>query len=368
MKKNIYVTQPSLPDLEDFIVYLRQIWESKMLTNNGPFHQQFEKELADFLGVKHISVFTNTTLALMISLRALEIKGEVITTPYTFVATSHALHWNNIKPVFCDIKYADGNIDESKIEALITPETSAIMPVLTYGHPCDFKKISEIAKAHGLKVIYDAAHAFNVKEDGASVLNFGDLAILSFHATKIFNTFEGGAIICHDQKTKERIDYLKNFGFKDEVTVVGPGINAKMNEFQAALGLLQLKKVNSYIEKNKAIHDIYENALKNIKGIGLFAKKQSIDYNYSYYPILVKDDFPLTRDQLYDKLKKNGIYARRYFYPLVTEFKPYNSMVKAKSDLEIAYKVADQILCLPIYPGLASDEVDRIINLIYEEK
>lgn len=368
MKKNIYVTQPSLPDLEDFIVYLKQIWESKTLTNNGPFHQQFEKELANFLGVKYISLFSNATLALIISLRVLEIKGEVITTPYTFVATTHVLYWNNIKPVFCDIKYADCNIDESKIESLITTKTSAIMPVHVYGNPCNLEKINEIVKTHGLKVIYDAAHAFNVKENGTSILNFGDLAILSFHATKIFNTFEGGAIICHDQKTKERIDHLKNFGFKDEVTVVGPGINAKMNEFQAALGLLQLKKVNSYIEKNKAVHDLYGNALKNIKGIGLFAKKQLIDYNYSYYPILVKDDFPLTRDQLYDKLKKNGIYARRYFYPLVTEFSPYNSMVNAKSDLKIAYKVANQILCLPIFPELANEDVARIINLIYEEK
>lgn len=368
MEKNtIYVTRPSLPDLVEFMPYLQQIWNCRILTNNGPFHQQFEQELTKFLGVEYVSLFANGTLALMAALYALKISGEVITTPYTFVATPHALYWNNIRPVFCDIKLADGNIDESKIEALITPKTAAIFPVHVYGNPCNTARIQEIAAAHGLKVIYDAAHAFNIKENGASILNAGDLSVLSFHATKTFNTFEGGATICHDKKMKEEIDYIKNFGFKDELTVIRAGINAKLNEFQAALGLLQLKKVKGYIEKNKVIYQAYQRAFQNVVGIRLFEKRPSVDYNYSCCPLLIGPDFPLTRDQVYEKLKQHGIYARRYFYPLVSDFPPYNTDTdNGRNNLPVARAVASRVLCLPIFPDLPLATVHTITQLICE--
>jgi dTDP-4-amino-4,6-dideoxygalactose transaminase len=359
----IFVTQPSLPPLEEFIPYLQKIWDNKILTNNGEFHQTLEVELAKFLGVKYVSLFSNGTLALITALQALRIKGEVITTPFTFVATTHSLYWNNIKPVFCDIKSEDGNIDETKIEKLITPETTAILPVHVYGHPCNVEEIQRIADNHGLKVIYDAAHAFNVKKDGESILNFGDLSILSFHATKIFNTFEGGAIISNDIKTKQRIDYLKNFGFENETTVITPGINAKMNEVQAAMGLLQLDYIEGYISKSKAIFEYYKNEIVAIKGLKFFEQKEGVTYNYSYFPILVEEDYPLTRDQLYDFFKENNIYVRRYFYPLVTDFSPYKDM-KYSTTLPTANNIASKILCLPIYPFLEKSTQDKIINLL----
>ncbi|RIZ72151.1 MAG: DegT/DnrJ/EryC1/StrS family aminotransferase, partial [Methylococcales bacterium] len=311
----IYVTQPLLPDLADFIPYLEQIWASKRLTNSGPFHQQLEQSLCDYLGVKHLCLFANGTLALVTALQALRITGEVITTPYTFAATGHALLWNGIKPVFVDIDPVTLNLDPDKIEAAISPQTTAIMPVHCYGQPCDVIAIQKIADNYGLKVIYDAAHAFAVQYQGRSVLNHGDLSILSFHATKVFNTFEGGAIICHDAKTKQRIDHLKNFGFADEVTVVAPGINGKMSEINAAFGLLQLKGIDEALEKRKWVDTIYRQCLATIKGIVCPLGMGEKATNYAYFPILVQSDYPLTRDALYQKFRDNNVQVRRYFYP-----------------------------------------------------
>ncbi|MBF0575884.1 DegT/DnrJ/EryC1/StrS family aminotransferase [Dysgonomonas sp. GY617] len=366
MSKNIFVTQPALPPLEEFIPYLQNIWDNKWLTNNGPFHQQFEEELAKYLGVKYLSVFSNGTLALITALQALRITGEVITTPYSFVATTHSLWWNNIKPVFVDIESQYLNIDPNKIEAAITPKTTAIMPVHVYGNPCYVQRIQDIADTYGLRVIYDAAHAFGVKKDGNSILNWGDLSIMSFHATKVFNTIEGGAIICQDEKTKQRIDLLKNFGFKDEVTVIEPGINAKMNEVQAAYGLLQLKHVDSYISRRKEIADLYDKLLSGTKGITLMSIDKDVDHAHPYYPILINTkEYGLSRDTLYEKLKESSIYGRRYFYPLISEFPTYRGLASASKDnLPIANKVADEVLCLPIYPDLSNNEIETICNLI----
>ncbi len=364
--KPIFVTQPSLPPLEEFYKSLKIIWESKWLTNNGPFHQQLEKELCKFLGVKHISLFSNGTLALITALQALQIKGEVITTPYSFVATTNALWWNNIKPVFVDIEPQTFNIDASKIVEAITNKTTAILPVHVYGNPCNIKKINAIAKKYNLKVIYDAAHSFGVTLKDKSVLNFGDLSILSFHATKVFNTFEGGAIICHDKKMKQHIDDLKNFGFRDEITVVTPGINAKMNEFQAALGLLQLKHLKKEILKRKIIAEIYYNELKDIKGINISLPSKDISYNYSYFPILIDTTlFGKSRDDLYTFMRTNNIFCRKYFYPLISDFSTYKELdSSSSSNLPIATEVSKRVLCLPIYPDLEIDEVSRIANLI----
>lgn len=361
----IYVTQPALPPLEDFIPYLQQIWDNKILTNGGPFHQQLEKALCDYLGVKHISLFTNGTLALVTGLQALRITGEVITTPYSFVATSHSLLWNGIKPVFVDIDPNTLNLDPDKIEAAITPQTTAIMPVHCYGHPCDIDRIQQIADNYGLKVIYDAAHAFGVQCHCGSVLNHGDLSILSFHATKVFNTFEGGAIVCPDAKTKQRIDHLKNFGFVDEVTVVAPGINGKMSELNAAFGLLQLKGIDEALQKRKAIDALYRSGLADVKGIHCLANAGEEVANYSYFPILVQPDYPLGRDALNQKLKDNGIYARRYFYPLISDFPMYRGLPSAAhSNLPIANKAANEVICLPIYPILEASDQEKIISLI----
>ena len=367
MKENIYVTQPALPPLEEFIPYLEKIWDNKWLTNNGPFHQQFEKELADYLGVKHLSVFSNGTLALITALQALRITGEVITTPFSFVATTHSLWWNNIKPVFVDIEDKYFNIDPSKIEAAITPQTTAIMPVHVYGNPCNVEEIQRIADIYGLRIIYDAAHAFGVRKNGQSILNWGDLSILSLHATKVYNTIEGGAIICQDEKTKQRIDLLKNFGFKDEVTVIEPGINAKMNEVQAAFGSLQLKHVDNYIAKRKEITDLYTQLLKDIDGITYMENdSEEISYNYAYFPIRVNTSiYGKSRDELYYKLQEYGIFGRRYFYPLISEFPTYKGLPSAKTDnLPISTRVAKEVICLPIYPELELAEIQRICDLI----
>ncbi|MCK9216991.1 MAG: DegT/DnrJ/EryC1/StrS family aminotransferase [Firmicutes bacterium] len=363
----ILVTQPVMPSLHEFIPYLEKIWESKWLTNNGQFHQQLESELADYLGVKYVSLFANGTLALLTALQTLKISGEVITTPYSFVATTNALWWNNLKPVFVDIDPDYHNLDPEKIAAAITPNTTAIMPVHVYGNPANVERIQEIADIYGLKVIYDAAHAFGVNYKGTSVLNYGDLSILSFHATKVFNTFEGGAIISHDEKTKKRIDYLKNFGFADEVTVTAPGINSKMNEVQAAFGLLQLKGLNTNIEKRKAIAEQYNEGLKGIKGIKLFNEFPGTkDYNYAYYPIFIDErEYGKSRDELYFHLKENGIFGRRYFYPLISNFPIYKGLESSNiGNLEIANITAKKVICLPIYPDLASFEIDRIIKLL----
>lgn len=363
--KPIYVTQPVLPPLEEFIPYLQEIWDNKILTNGGPFHQQLEQELCFYLGVKHLALFTNATLALVTALQALRITGEVITTPYSFVATSHSLLWNGIKPVFVDIDPNTLNLDPAKIEAAITPQTTAIMPVHCYGHPCDTDAIQQIADNYNLKVIYDAAHAFAVQDAQGSVLRHGDLSVLSFHATKVFNTFEGGAIICPDAKTKQRIDHLKNFGFVDEVTVVAPGINGKMSEFNAALGLLQLKGIDAAIQKRKAIDAHYREELVGTKGIHCLADAGEQVANYAYFPVLVQPDYPHSRDALYQKLKDNGIYGRRYFYPLISDFPMYRGLPSAaQSNLPAAKKAANQVICLPIYPVLEASDQDKIISLI----
>lgn len=365
-KKHILVTQPVLPNLKDFIPYLEEIWESKWITNDGKFHKQFEIELAEFLGVKYVSLFTNGTLALMTALQTLRITGEVITTPYTFVATTNALVWNGLKPVFVDIDSKTGNIDPEKIESAITKDTTAILPVHVYGNPCDMVAIQSIADTYGLKVIYDAAHAFNVKTNNTSVLNHGELSILSFHATKVFNTIEGGAIICHDKKIKTRIDYLKNFGFAGESTIIASGINAKMNELQAAYGILQLKSVNDNITKRKRIAKSYNSILSDIDGIRTLNIDSSIEYNYPYYPIFINENiYGKSRDNLYEFLNKNNIYGRRYFFPLVSTFSMYKSLDSAnENNLRNAHDMAEQVICLPIYPDLALNDVDRIIKLI----
>lgn len=363
--KDIYVTQPSLPPLDDFVDSLREIWNSKRLTNNGKFHKEFEKQLTDFLGVKYISLFANGTLALMSALQTLRISGEVITTPYTFAATSHALWWNGIKPVFVDIDPVYGNLDPQKIEAAITPKTTAIVPVHVYGNPCSIDRIQKIADTFGLKVIYDAAHAFGVTKNNSSVLNFGDLSVLSFHATKAFNTIEGGAIICHDEKTKQRIDYLKNFGFAGETSIIAPGINAKMNELQAAFGLLQLKTFMDQVKKRQGITSQYKKLLTNVEGIRFMEEMINVSHNYSYFPVFIDKDYPLTRDELYNKLKENNVYGRRYFYPLISDLTVYKTLPSAKpSNLPEAKKIADEVICLPIYPDLTKTQQEFIINCI----
>jgi len=364
--KPIYVTQPALPALEDFIPYLKQIWENKILTNNGPYHRQLEKELAEFLGVPYISLFANGTLALVTALQVLRITGEVITTPYSFVATTHSLWWNNIKPVFVDIEPEFGNLDPEKIEAAITPKTTAIMPVHVYGNPCMVERIQEIADIYGLKVIYDAAHTFGAKYKGQSICNYGDLSILSFHATKVFNTMEGGAIICHDAATKKRIDYLKNFGIAGETKVMAPGINSKMNEMQAALGLLQLKDYPGNAEKRKTITEIYRRELAETIGITLLPEQENTLANHAYYPIFVNEkEYGMSRDELYEKLKQNNIFGRRYFYPLISEFSMYKSLESAKpTNLPVATRMADEVICLPIYPELELSSVKRIIEVL----
>ena len=365
MKKNIYVTQPYLPPLEEFIPYLERIWENKILTNGGPFHQELEHALCKYLGVKHIALFTNATIALITALQALRITGEVITTPFSFVATSHSLLWNGIKPVFVDIDPNTLNIDPTKIEAAITPQTTAIMPVHCYGHPCDVDAIQKIADTYNLKVIYDAAHAFGVQCDCGSVLNHGDLSILSFHATKTFNTFEGGAIVCPDAKIKNYIDQLKNFGFVDEVTVNVAGINGKMSEINAAFGLLQLKYINEALASRKKVDALYRSQLNGTKGIECLQDSGEEVANYSYFPILVGEDYPLSRDELYQKLKDNGIYTRRYFYPLISDYPMYcNLPSAAQTNLQVSNNSAQKVLCLPIYPSLDSDDQMQIISIL----
>ena len=363
--KPIYVAQPQLPPLEEFIPYLEKIWESKILTNNGPYHRQLEQALCEHLGVKHIALLTNGTVALVTALQALRITGEVITTPYSFVATAHSLLWNAIKPVFVDIDPMTLNMDPARIEAAITPQTTAIMPVHCYGHPCDVDRIQKIADNYGLKVIYDAAHAFGVQCCGASVLNHGDLSVLSFHATKVFTTFEGGAIVCPDAKTKQRVDHLKNFGFVDETIVVAPGINGKMSEFNAALGLLQLKGIDEALRRRKAIDARYRGALARVAGIHCLRDAGETVANYAYFPILVRPGYPLSREALYRKLRDNGVYARRYFYPLISDFPMYRGLPSAAhSNLPVASKAASEVLCLPIYPALSDEQVDSVVELV----
>lgn len=361
----IYVTQPFLPELSELMPYLEQIWARRYLTNSGPCHQEFEIALARHLGVEHVSVFANGTLALLIALRALRIVGEVITTPFSFVATSHVLTWNRIRPIFVDIDPKTFNLDPEKTEAAITPETTAILPVHVYGTPCNVDRIADIAAQYNLRIIYDAAHAFDMKYRNQSILSFGDLSVLSFHATKVFNTFEGGAIVCHSAQMKLRIDRLKNFGFVDEDTVAELGINAKMNEFQAALGLVQLKHVADAIARRRRVYERYRDALSHCKGISLPKPLEAVESNYAYFPILVRSDYRLSRDGLYAHLRQNGIFARRYFYPLISDFPMYRHLSSsARSNLEVAHRVASEVLCLPIYPTLITQDVDRICSLV----
>lgn len=375
----ITVTSPLLPDLGEFEEYLKKIWDAKWITNNGQFHQQLEKALAEYLGVPYVSLFTNGTLPLLTALQALRITGEVITTPYSFVATTHSLWWNGIKPVFVDIDPNTGCMDPEKIEAAITPKTTAIMPVHVYGKPCNVDAIQAIADKYGLKVIYDAAHAFGVKvnssisktlskseDDYVSVLNAGDLSTLSFHATKVYNTIEGGAMIMHDEKMKKRIDYLKNFGFADEVTVVGPGINSKMDEIRSAYGLLNLKQVDQAIANRKHVAEEYRKALANVEGITVWNDIDGIQNNYSYFPIFIDaEKYGMTRDELYFKMKEQNVWGRRYFYPLISEFSTYRGLDSASpSNLPNAHKMADTVLCLPMHHALSEEDIQRVISTI----
>jgi dTDP-4-amino-4,6-dideoxygalactose transaminase len=364
----VFITQPDLPPLEEFDVLLSEIWKVKVLTNNGSFHKKLEEALAEYLGVKYISLFSNGTLALMTALQAMRITGEVITTPFSFVATTHSLWWNNIKPVFADIDSEYFNLDPEKVEAAITPLTTAIMPVHVYGNPCKISHFQKLADTYGLKLIYDAAHAFGVKDRGNSILNCGDLSILSFHATKVYNTIEGGAIVSPDEKTKKRIDYLKNFGFVDEVTVIEPGINAKMNELQAAYGLLQLKYIDACIAKRKFIAASYRRQLVGIPGVRHLNDIKGVDHNYSYFPILIDAAlYGITRDELYEKLKKYNIFGRRYFYPLISHFPTYKGLISARSEnLPNAERIAKMVICLPIYSGLEDEKIELICDIIKE--
>lgn len=393
--KLITVTSPLLPDLEEFNEMLKQIWDSKWITNNGQFHKQLEKELAGYLGVPYISLFTNGTLPLLTALQALRITGEVITTPYSFVATTHSIWWNGCKPVFVDIDPRTGNLDPEKIEAAITPKTTAIMPVHCYGKPCDVRRIKEIADTYGLKVIYDAAHAFaleipkneaDYKEafdeaanalqpseptkfkevETESILNWGDMSTLSFHATKVYNTIEGGAMIMHDAETKKRIDYLKNFGFANEVTVVGPGINSKVDEMRSAYGLLNLRKVDAAIEARRQVANRYREALRKVDGITFFEDMPGVKHNYSYFPCFIDaEKYGMTRDELYFKMKEANVLGRRYFYPLISEFSTYRGLESARPEnLPNAHKMADSVICLPMHHELSEEDIERIIKLI----
>ncbi len=368
MDNKITVTSPLLPDLDEFNEMLKEIWASKWITNNGQFHQQLEKALADYLKVPYVSLFTNGTLPLITALQALRISGEVITTPYSFVATTHALWWNGIKPVFVDIDWKTGCIDPNKIEAAITPKTTAIMPVHVYGKPCDTEAIQQIADKYGLKVIYDAAHAFGVEVNGESILKAGDMSTLSFHATKVYNTIEGGAMVMHDEKTKKRIDYLKNFGFAGETEVVAPGINSKMDEMRSAYGLLNLKQVDAAIEARHQVAIKYREALRNVEGIEFWDDLPGVKHNYSYFPIFVHSSYGMTRDELYFKMKEQGVLGRRYFYPLISDFTTYRGLPSAtKENLPVATKMANEVICLPMHHALTEEDVERILNCIIKK-
>ena len=365
-EKQITVTAPLLPDLEEFNALLKEIWDSKWITNNGSFHKQLEKELAEYLKVPYISLFTNGTLPLLTALQALRVTGEVITTPYSFVATTHSIWWNGCKPVFVDIDPATGNIDPDAIEAAITTKTTAIMPVHVYGKPCDTKRIQEIADKYGLKVIYDAAHAFGVEVDGESILKAGDMSTLSFHATKVYNTLEGGALVMHDAETKKRIDYLKNFGFAGETTVVAPGINSKVDEVRAAYGIINLRQVDAAIEARHQVAIKYREALRPVDGITFMDDMPGVKHNYSYFPIFIDaEKYGMTRDELYEKMKSHNVLGRRYFYPLISTFSTYRGLPSAAPEnLPKAHKIADSVICLPMHHELSAEDVDRVLELI----
>ena len=365
-EKLITVTSPLLPSLEEFVPMLRDIWDRKWLTNNGHYHRELERALCEYLKVPYVSLFTNGTLPLMCALQALRVTGEVITTPYSFVATTHALWWNGIKPVFVDIDPETCNLDPDKIEAAITPRTTAIMPVHVYGKPCDTARIQAVADKYGLKVIYDAAHAFGVEVDGKSILEAGDMSTLSFHATKVYNTVEGGALVCHDEQTKQRIDYLKNFGFAGETTVIAPGINGKMDEVRSAYGLLNLRQVDAAIGARRRVAVRYRDALRGVPGLRVMEDMPGVRHNYSYFPVFVDAAaFGMTRDELYFRMKERGVLGRRYFYPLITDFSTYRGLESARPEnLPVATRIADSVICLPMYHDLTDGDVDRVIGLI----
>lgn len=363
-EKQITVTSPLLPSLDEFQGLLKEIWDSKWITNNGQFHRQLEKELAEYLKVPYISLFTNGTLPLITALQALRITGEVITTPYSFVATTHSLWWNGIKPVFVDVDPANCSLDPNKIEAAITPKTTAIMPVHCYGKPCDTRAIQEIADKYGLKVIYDAAHAFGVEVDGESILNAGDMSTLSFHATKVYNTIEGGAMVMKDEQTKKRIDYLKNFGFANETTVVAPGINSKMDEVRAAYGILNLRQVDAAIAARRKVAASYREALRNVEGVTFFDDMPGVRHNYSYFPVFIDaEKFGRTRDELYFEMREANVLGRRYFFPLISEFSTYRGLPSAtRENLPEAYRLADTVLCLPMHHELSDEDIERVLS------
>ena len=365
-EEQITVTSPLLPDLEEFHALLKEIWDSKWVTNNGSFHKQLEKELAEYLKVPYISLFTNGTLPLLTALQALRITGEVITTPYSFVATTHSILWNGCKPVFVDVDPVTGNMDPDKIEAAITNKTTAIMPVHVYGKPCDTKRIKEIADKYGLKVIYDAAHAFGVEVNGESVLTAGDMSTLSFHATKVYNTLEGGALVMHDAETKKRVDYLKNFGFAGETEVVAPGINSKVDEVRAAYGILNLRQVDAAIEARHQVAVKYREALRPVEGITLMDDIPGVKHNYSYFPIFIDaEKYGMTRDELYEKMRSHNVLGRRYFYPLISTFSTYRGLESAApKNLPNAHKMADSVICLPMHHELSAEDIHRVLELI----
>lgn len=365
-EKQITVTSPLLPSLDELNVYLEDIWSKKWITNNGEYHQRLEKALAEYLKVPYVSLFTNGTLPLITALQALHITGEVITSPYSFVATTHSIWWNGATPVFVDIDPATGNIDPDRIEAAITPRTTAIMPVHVYGKPCDTKAIQAIADKYGLRVIYDAAHAFGVEVNGESILNAGDMSTLSFHATKVFNTIEGGAMVMKDAETKKRIDFLKNFGFADETEVVGPGINSKMDELRSAYGLCELKIVDAAIEARRQVAIRYREALRDVPGITFFDDMPGVKHNYSYFPIFVDEEkYGCSRDELYFRMKDHNVLGRRYFYPLISTFSTYRGLPSAAPEnLPRAHKMADSVICLPMHHALSGEDVERVIELI----
>lgn len=363
---NITVTSPLLPNLDEFHEMLKEIWDSKWITNNGSFHKQLEKALCEYLKVPYISLFTNGTLPLLTALQALRITGEVITTPYSFVATTHSIWWNGCRPVFVDIEEETCGIDPDRIEAAITAKTTAIMPVHCYGKPVKMKQIQEIADKYGLKVIYDAAHAFGVEVNGESVLNAGDMSTLSFHATKVYNTLEGGALIVKDEATKKRIDYLKNFGFAGETEVVAPGINSKVDEVRSAYGLLNLKQVDSAIAARQKVATNYREALRDVPGIRFFDDMPGVRHNYSYFPVFVNaKEYGMTRDELFFKMREQGVLGRRYFYPLISTFSTYRGLPSAAPEnLPVATKMANEVICLPMHHALSEEDVQRVIDFI----
>ncbi len=370
MEKQITVTSPLLPNLDEFYAMLKDIWDSRWVTNMGQFHAQLEQSLCEYLKVPYISLFTNGTIPLLTALQALNITGEVITTPYSFVATTHSIWWNGCKPVFVDIEEETCGIDPNKIEAAITPRTTAIMPVHCYGKPVKMKQIQEIADKYGLKVIYDAAHAFGVEVNGESVLSQGDMSSLSFHATKVFNTLEGGALVVHDEQTKKRIDYLKNFGFVGETEVVAPGINGKVDEVRSAYGLLNLQQVDQAIERRRMVALKYREALRDVPGIRFFEDMDNVRHNYSYFPVFIDEDkYGKSRDQLYYEMRNHGILGRRYFYPLISSFSTYRGLPSASPDnLPVATKIANEVICLPMHHELSEDDIDRIIKQLKTQK